>query len=70
VTRTRVPAGVAMQLTSSAIGPIGSASGGSQYASATKNPAAGSWCMTVPRNTPPRRPSRSSRNSVGFHSMA
>src|SRR6478672_11955316 len=26
--------------------------------------------MTVPRNTPPRRPSRSSRNSVGVDSIA
>src|SRR5262245_63884585 len=26
--------------------------------------------MTVPRNTPPRRPSRSSRYSVGGHSIA
>ena len=58
------------QVTSSAIGPIGSPSGGSQKASATKKPCPGSNCITVPRNTPPSRPSTSSRKSVGAHSTA
>ena len=52
-----------------AIGPIGGPSGGSQKTSATRNPAVGSNCITVPRNTPPRRPSSSSRSSLA-HSTA
>ena len=52
----RCRASVGAQVTSSAIGPIGSPSGGSQNASATKKPRPASNCMTVPRNTPPSRP--------------
>src|SRR4051794_27459681 len=57
-------------VTSSAIGPIGSPSGGSQKASATKKRSPAWNCTMVPRNTPPSRPRISSRNSVGGHSMA
>ena len=51
------------------IGPIGVPLSGSQKTSATKNPRVFSICMTVPRNTPPNRPSTSSRVSV-IHSIA
>src|SRR5579872_1309321 len=70
ITRTCVLPSRGAQATSSAIGPIGSVSGGSQKASVTTNPSDRSNCRTVPRKTPPSRPRISSRKSVGAHSNA
>ena len=67
------PAGrsAGVHVTSMAIGPIGSPLGGSQYASATKNPRSGWKSITMPWKTPPSRPEhRSSTSSASGHSSA